>query len=301
MDDVRAVLDASAASARCCAACPRAGRCAACSPRPIRRSTRALVMIGSYARRLRSDDYPWGPTPAERERSSTRSAASGAVRSASRNARRAAADPRFRELVGRLPAPRREPGRGGRADPHEQRDRHPPRAADRARADAGRASHGDRCLRSRRAATWPSIPGATFVELPGDDHLPFVGDQDAMLDGDRTLPRRAARYAAGRQRAGDRAGRGRRRSMATSCWRRSTARRARSAPPRRSPAPRTGRCASACTPANANGAASRGPAPRSNWRTPSPPRRRSVTCWCRTPCATWSPAPASSSPNAVRW
>ena len=26
------------------------------------------------------------------------------------------------------------------------------------------------------------IPGATFVELPGDDHLPFVGDQDAMLD-----------------------------------------------------------------------------------------------------------------------
>ena len=26
------------------------------------------------------------------------------------------------------------------------------------------------------------IPGATFVELPGNDHLPFVGDQDAMLD-----------------------------------------------------------------------------------------------------------------------
>ncbi len=26
------------------------------------------------------------------------------------------------------------------------------------------------------------IPGARFVELPGDDHLPFVGDQDAILD-----------------------------------------------------------------------------------------------------------------------
>src|SRR6185295_16385328 len=26
------------------------------------------------------------------------------------------------------------------------------------------------------------IPGARFVELPGDDHLPFVGDQDALLD-----------------------------------------------------------------------------------------------------------------------
>jgi class 3 adenylate cyclase len=26
------------------------------------------------------------------------------------------------------------------------------------------------------------IPGAKFVELPGRDHLPFVGDQDAILD-----------------------------------------------------------------------------------------------------------------------
>jgi class 3 adenylate cyclase len=26
------------------------------------------------------------------------------------------------------------------------------------------------------------IPGAKFVEFPGEDHLPFVGDQDAILD-----------------------------------------------------------------------------------------------------------------------
>jgi hypothetical protein len=27
------------------------------------------------------------------------------------------------------------------------------------------------------------IPGATLLQLPGEDHLPFVGDQDTMLDG----------------------------------------------------------------------------------------------------------------------
>ena len=26
------------------------------------------------------------------------------------------------------------------------------------------------------------IPGAKFIELPGADHLPWVGDQDAVLD-----------------------------------------------------------------------------------------------------------------------
>src|SRR5262249_16741806 len=42
---------------------------------------------------------------------------------------------------------------------------------------------GDRCLlveEGRYVANL--IRDARFVELPGDDHLPFVGDQDAMLD-----------------------------------------------------------------------------------------------------------------------
>jgi class 3 adenylate cyclase len=42
---------------------------------------------------------------------------------------------------------------------------------------------GDRCLsveEGRYVATL--IPNAHFIELPGDDHLPFVGDQDGLLD-----------------------------------------------------------------------------------------------------------------------
>jgi pimeloyl-ACP methyl ester carboxylesterase len=41
---------------------------------------------------------------------------------------------------------------------------------------------GDRCLlveEGRYVANL--IPNAQFVELAGDDHLPFVGDQDAIL------------------------------------------------------------------------------------------------------------------------
>jgi class 3 adenylate cyclase len=37
---------------------------------------------------------------------------------------------------------------------------------------------------NRRAAEWMAgqIPGATYVELSGTDHLPFAGDSDALLD-----------------------------------------------------------------------------------------------------------------------
>jgi hypothetical protein len=41
---------------------------------------------------------------------------------------------------------------------------------------------GDRCVRVEEGRYLASrIPGAQFVEVPGNDHLPFVGDQDSTL------------------------------------------------------------------------------------------------------------------------
>ena len=41
----------------------------------------------------------------------------------------------------------------------------------------------DQCLKVEEGRfVAERIPAAKFVELPGDDHLPFVGDQDAILD-----------------------------------------------------------------------------------------------------------------------
>jgi hypothetical protein len=42
---------------------------------------------------------------------------------------------------------------------------------------------GDRCLRVEEGRYVASlVKGSRFVELPGVDHLPFVGDQDSVLD-----------------------------------------------------------------------------------------------------------------------
>src|SRR6185295_9600914 len=41
----------------------------------------------------------------------------------------------------------------------------------------------DQCLKVEEGRyVAERIPGAKYVELPGRDHLPFVGDQDSILD-----------------------------------------------------------------------------------------------------------------------
>ena len=51
----------------------------------------------------------------------------------------------------------------------------------RCRPHHDRTGYGDLPVAAGRFMA-AHIPGARFVELPGDDHLPFVGDQDAILD-----------------------------------------------------------------------------------------------------------------------
>jgi hypothetical protein len=146
--------------------------------------TEALVMIGSYARRLRDIDYPWGPTRDDHTRfcQAILDGWGGPVGIEERAPSRMG-DPAFREWWSQYLRLGASPGAAvalTRMNAEiDIRDvlpsiRVPTLVLHRT---------GDRCLKVEEGRYLASrIPGAAFVELPGDDHLPFVGDQAAMLD-----------------------------------------------------------------------------------------------------------------------
>jgi pimeloyl-ACP methyl ester carboxylesterase len=144
----------------------------------------ALILIGSFAHYVREDDYPWG-YPRERLDDVTafieRSWSTGAELEIVAPSR--ATDERLRALYQRgrrsIFGPRENAQRLRRTIEHDVRGLLPliscrtlvlHREGDRfIHLGAGRylAEH---------------IPGAKFVVLPGEDHLFFVGDTDALVD-----------------------------------------------------------------------------------------------------------------------
>ena len=67
MDDVRAVMDAVGSQRAVLLGVSEGGPMCSLFAATYPERTEALVMIGTYARRTRTDDYPWAPTPEQRE------------------------------------------------------------------------------------------------------------------------------------------------------------------------------------------------------------------------------------------
>src|SRR5262245_37083670 len=184
VEDVRAVLNAVGS--------PRAALLAVSEEAPVCSSfaatypeqTEALVLVGAYARRTRTADYPWAPTQDECEAFCREILERwGGALGIETRAPSAAADPAFREWwatylrMGASPA-----AAVALTRMNAQIDvrgvlptiRVPTLVLHRT---------GDRTLLVEEGRYVASlIPDARFVELPGNDHLPFVGDQDALLD-----------------------------------------------------------------------------------------------------------------------
>jgi len=67
MDDLRAVMDAAVSTRAAICGVSEGGPLSALFAATYPERTLALVMIGTYAKRIRDTDYPWGPTDEERE------------------------------------------------------------------------------------------------------------------------------------------------------------------------------------------------------------------------------------------
>jgi class 3 adenylate cyclase len=186
MDDVRSVLAATGSERAAYFGCHTGGRLALLLAATHPDEVSAVVTFGSHPATLRDDDYPWGSTPEEREEIfaalqtlhpyqltdqlltilAPSEAGNPTVRQWWRMFAASASSPvetlegirslgpvDIRGLLGTIQAPVLVLHRTG---------------------DRLASVNASRYMAER-------IPGARLVELPGDDHLPFFGDQDAVV------------------------------------------------------------------------------------------------------------------------
>jgi pimeloyl-ACP methyl ester carboxylesterase/DNA-binding winged helix-turn-helix (wHTH) protein len=191
MDDVRAVMQAVGSERAAILGVSEGGPMSSLFAATYPERTLGLVMIGTYARRLRDSEYPWGTTVEERDEYCRRiveewggpvgidtRAPSLLQNAAFRNwwstYLRMGASPSAAVALTRMNAE------------IDVRDVLP---AVRVPTLVIHRSQ-DMCLKVEEGRYLASvIPGAAFVELPGADHLPFVGDQDSILDEIETFLR----------------------------------------------------------------------------------------------------------------
>jgi pimeloyl-ACP methyl ester carboxylesterase len=198
LDDVRAVMEAAGSKRAVLVGVSEGGPLCSLFAATYPTRTEALVMIGSYARRLRADDYPWGATPEERDRfCQTIVDEWGGPVGIDERAPSRAHDPVFRDWWASYLRMGASPG-AAVALTHMNAAIDVRQVLPSIRVPTLVLHRsGDRCLKVEEGRFLASrIPGAQFIELPGDDHLPFVGDQEAILDAvDHFLARPPARPA----------------------------------------------------------------------------------------------------------
>ena len=184
MDDVRAVMDAAGVEHAALLGVSEGGPMCILFAATYPQRTDALVMIGAYARRLWADDYTCGATPDEYERflRSIREGWGGPVGIEVR-APSMLGDDHFRAWWATYLRMSANPGAAyaltrmnGEIDVRQALPTvGVPTLIVHRLGDQSLPVEGSRYMADR-------IRGAKLVELPGDDHLPWVGDQDEILD-----------------------------------------------------------------------------------------------------------------------
>ena len=183
MDDVRAVMESAGSRKAVLLGVSEGGPLCALFAATYPEKTEALVMIGSYARRLRDADYRWGPTREERDAfCRTLLEEWGGPVGIDERAPSVAQDPAFRSWWASYL--RMGASSGAVVALTRMNSDTDVRGVLPSIRVPTLVLHrsGDRCLLVDEGRYLASrIPGARFVELPGNDHLPFVGDQDGLF------------------------------------------------------------------------------------------------------------------------
>ncbi|MGH3081022.1 MAG: alpha/beta fold hydrolase [Gaiellaceae bacterium] len=182
MDDVRAVMDAAGSERAALFGSSEGGLMSILFAATYPERTRALVTHAIYARRLWSHDYPWAPTPEAREAEieATERAWGGEM---DISVLAPSADEAFkRRAVAYL---RRSASPGAAVALLRMNSKIDVRPVLPTISVPTLVLHrvGDIDVKVEEGRWIASqVPGAKYVELPGDDHLIWAGDVDGLVD-----------------------------------------------------------------------------------------------------------------------
>jgi pimeloyl-ACP methyl ester carboxylesterase len=184
MDDVLAVLEAAGSERAAVMGHSEGGSLAVLYAATYPDRVVALVTTGIFAKRRWSPDYPWAERPEERDRYiEGLEQRWGSDSDIERIAPSAARDPAFAKRLATYFRQSASPGDAA-ALLRMNTDIDVRAVLPTIRVPTlilHRTGDLDSNVEEGR---WIAgqIPGAKFVELPGDDHLPWVGDEDSVLD-----------------------------------------------------------------------------------------------------------------------
>jgi pimeloyl-ACP methyl ester carboxylesterase len=184
MDDVLAVLEAAGSERAAVMGHSEGGNLAVLYAATHPDRVDALVTSGIFAKRRWSPDYPWAETPEQRERYiADLETRWGSDSDIERIAPSAARDPAFAKRLATYFRQSASPGDA--AALLRMNTEIDIRAVLPTISVPTLVLHRTGDLDANiEEGRWiaSQIPGAKLVELPGNDHLPWVGDQDSVLD-----------------------------------------------------------------------------------------------------------------------